>query len=121
MLLTGHHVGPVVTLFFDLTHVTCVALYHIVVTRYSTSVTYGTLCRVSGHMIIYRECCRFEGEIIFYYQMFFTLKYFLLFQNFPRADSSTSRSVLTFETYTPPSYLSQSQQSTKDLYVVGSL
>ena len=43
MLLTRHHIMPVGTLFFSLTHVTYVTLHHIVVIRYNTSVTYRTL------------------------------------------------------------------------------
>ena len=39
VLRTGQHAAPVVTLCFSLTHVTCMALYHTVVIRYSTSVT----------------------------------------------------------------------------------
>ena len=60
-------------------------------------------------------------ESIFYYQAFFTFNSFLLFQSFPRADSWTLRSMLTFETYIRPNYLFESQQSTKDLSVVGPL
>ena len=43
-------------LAFSLTHVTCVALHHIVVIRSSTSVTYRTLSHPSGHQVVYREC-----------------------------------------------------------------
>ena len=70
VLLTGHHAAPVVTLFFSLTHVTCMALHHTMVIRYSTSITYGTLCHANGHLVIYRECYGFE-------RAFFTLRRFL--------------------------------------------
>ena len=67
VLLTGHHTAPVVTLFFSLTHVTCMALHHTLVIRCSTSVTYRTLCHASGDLVIYHECYGFE-------RAFFTLK-----------------------------------------------
>ena len=70
MLLLGHHVETVVTLIFSLTHVTCIALHQTVVIRYSTTVAYGTLCHASGHLVIYRQCYRFE-------RAFFTLRPFL--------------------------------------------
>ena len=70
VLLTGHHAAPVVTLFFRVIHVTCMALHHTVVIRHSTSVTYGTLCHSSGHLVIYRECYGFQ-------RAFFTLRHFL--------------------------------------------
>ena len=69
-LRMGHHAVPVVTLFFSLTHVTCMALHYTAVIRHSTSVTYGTLCHASGHLVIYRECYGFE-------RAFFTLRSFL--------------------------------------------
>ena len=90
VLLTGHHAAPVVTLFFRVIHVTCMALHHTVVIRHSTSVTYGTLCHSSGHLVIYRECYGFQ-RAFFYSQAFFTLHFFLLFQGFPGARSSTSK------------------------------
>ena len=69
-VLTRNHAAPVVTLFSSLTHVICMALHHTVVIRYSTSVSYRTLCNASGHLVIYRECYGFERS-------FFTLKHFL--------------------------------------------
>ena len=60
--------------------VTFMALHQTVVVRYSTSVTYRTLCHASGHLVIYRECYGFE-------RAFFTprrfLLYFLLFSRIP--------------------------------------
>ena len=47
-------------LFFSLTHITCMALHHTVVIRYSTSVTYRTLTHASGHLVIYCKCYGFE-------------------------------------------------------------
>ena len=41
VLLTGYHIEPVATLFFNLTRVTCKILHHKVVQRYSTSVLMG--------------------------------------------------------------------------------
>ena len=70
VLVTRHHAAPVVTLFFSLTHVTYVTLHHTVVIRYNTSVTYRASCHVSGYLVIYSECYRFE-------RAFFTLKCFL--------------------------------------------
>ena len=49
-------------LVFSLTHVTCIALHHTVVIRYSTSGAYGTLCHVSDHLVIYSEYYGFERE-----------------------------------------------------------
>ena len=43
VLLTEHQVAPVVTLYFRVTHVMCMALHHTVVIMYSTIVTNGTL------------------------------------------------------------------------------
>ena len=63
MLLTGHHAAPVVTLVFSLTHVTYVTSHHTVVIRYSTIVTYGTLCHPRGHLMIYRECSGFDRAL----------------------------------------------------------
>ena len=88
-LLMGHYATPVVTLFFSLTHVNCMALHHTVVIRYSTSLTHRALCHASSHLVIYRKCYRFES--IFYSQAFSTLQSFLLFQGFPGASSSTSK------------------------------
>ena len=65
MLLTGHHVVPVVTLFFSLTHVICMALLLTVVIRCSASVTYRILIYASGHLVIYRECYGFD-RVFFY-------------------------------------------------------
>ena len=90
MLLTRHHAAPVVNLFFSLTHVTFMTLQHKVFIRYSTSVTYETLCHSSGHLVIYRECYRFE-RTFFYSQTYFTLHPFLLSQSLPEAGSSTSK------------------------------
>ena len=90
VLLTGHHATPVVTLFFGLAHVTCMALHHTVVISYSTSVTYRTLCHASGHLLIYCECYRFE-RAFFTLRRFFTLHSFLLFQGFHVAGSSVSK------------------------------
>ena len=90
MLLTGDHATPLITLFFSLTHVTCMTLHHTVVIMYSTSVTYGTLYHSRGHLVIYRECYGFEIA-------FLTLKRFLpcthscFFQRFLCAGSSTSK------------------------------
>ena len=54
------------------------------------------------------------GESVFYSQVFFTLHSFQFFQGFPGAGSSTSKLAgLHAE------LLFKSQQSTKDLYVVG--
>ena len=78
------------SLLLCLTHVTYVTLHHIGVIRYSTHVTYRTLCHASGHLLIYCECYRFE-RVFFYFQAFFTLHFFLLFQGFPKAESSTSK------------------------------
>ena len=89
-VLTRNHAAPVVTLFSSLTHVICMALHHTVVIRYSTSVSYRTLCNASGHLVIYRECYGFERSF-FTLKHFFTLHFFLLFQDFPRAGSSTSK------------------------------
>ena len=50
----------VVTLFFSLTHATCMALYHTVVLRYSTSATYRILCYASGQLVIYCEIYIFK-------------------------------------------------------------
>ena len=49
-----------VTLFFSLTHVTYVTLHHTVVIRHSTSISYGTLYRASGHLVIYSDCYGFK-------------------------------------------------------------
>ena len=84
------HAAPVVTLFFSLTHVSWIALHHTVVIRYSTSVTYWVLCHASVHLMIYRECYRFE-RAFFPLRRFFTLHSFLPFQGFPGAGSSTSK------------------------------
>ena len=62
---TSGHLG------FIVTHVTCMALQHTVLIRYSTSVTYRTLCQASGHLVIYHECYGFE-------RAFFTLRFFYL-------------------------------------------
>ena len=70
VLLTRHRATPVVTLFFNLTHVTYVTRHHPVVIRYSTSVTYRTLCHASDHLLIYCGCYTFE-------RAYFTLKRFL--------------------------------------------
>ena len=73
MLLIGHYAMPLVTLFFSV-----------------TSVTYGTLCHTSGHLVIYRDFYGFERAV-------FTLRHFLpstsacCFQVFPGAESSTSK------------------------------
>ena len=50
-------------MFFSLIH-------HTVVIRCSTSVSYGTLCHASGHLVIYHECYGFQRE-------FFTSRCFL--------------------------------------------
>ena len=62
VLLTGYHAAPVVTLFFSHAHVTCMALHHTVVIRYSPSVIYRTLYHASGHLVLYGECYGFERE-----------------------------------------------------------
>ena len=77
VLLTGHHAESVVTLLFSLTHVTCVLLYNTVVTRYRTSVTYGTLCHASSHLVTWFE------------RVFFTLMRFL--PCFSGSDGSSSK------------------------------
>ena len=70
--LTGHHATPLVTFFW------------------CHRVTYRTPCHASGHLVIYRECCRFE-------RAFLTLRCFVpytpscWFQGFPGAGSSTSK------------------------------
>ena len=64
VLLKGHHAASVVTLFFSLIHVTCMALH------YSTSGTYRILCHASDHLVIYCECYGFSRAL-------FILRYFL--------------------------------------------
>ena len=73
---TGHHATSVVTLFFSLTHVTCVALNQTAVIRNSTSVTYWTLCHNREQLVIYCECYGFK-------RAFFTLRRFFYLALFP--------------------------------------
>ena len=63
VLIMGHHDASVFTLFFSLTYVTCIGLHPTVVIRYSTSVTYRTLCHVSGHLVIYTPSCFFKSSL----------------------------------------------------------
>ena len=63
--LTGHHATPEATLFF---------YYH--------HVTYRTPCHASGHLVIYRECYRFQ-RAFFTLRRFFTLHSFLLISRHP--------------------------------------
>ena len=65
------------------------ALYHTVVIRYITSITYGTLCHASGHLMIYRKCYGFGRP--FYSQVFLSCIPSCFFQGFPEAGSSTSK------------------------------
>ena len=104
-----------VILFYSLTHITCMALHHTVVIRYSTSVTYRTICHTSGHLVIYRECCGFE-------RTFSTLRYFLpctpsCFFEASLGSAAQPESyqdfMLIFETYSLPDCLFESKQSTK--------
>ena len=67
----GYHAGLVVTFFFSLTHLTCMALHHTVVIRLNTSVTYQTLCDTSGHLVIYRECYGFERAFFLFSVVFY--------------------------------------------------
>ena len=77
--------APVVTLLFSLTHVTCMALHHTMVLRYSTSVTLGA---VMPCQLLPGNLPRVLGiwESVFYSQTFFTLHSFLLLQAFLRAE-----------------------------------
>ena len=70
-------------MFFSLIH-------HTVVIRCSTNVSYGTLCHASGHLGDLPRVLRIS-ERVFYFQVFFTLHSFLLFQGFLGAVSSTSK------------------------------
>ena len=64
VFLARHYAMLVVTLFLSLTHVTYVTLHHTVVIKYNSSVTYRTLCHVSGHLVIDCECYRFQRELL---------------------------------------------------------
>ena len=74
----------VVTLFFSLTHVTCMALHHTVVIRINNSVTYRTLCNASGHLVIYRECYGF-GRAFFSLSVVFYVALLSVFLSLPWA------------------------------------
>ena len=118
-----NHATTVVTLFFSLTHVTCTAVNHTLVIKCSTSVTHRTLCHSSDHLGIYHECYGLRER--FYSQAFFTLHSFMLFSRLPcdrQFKLKVSRvSCWTSEQSPGPTIFFESQQSTKDLYVVGSI
>ena len=122
VLLMGHHAIPVVTLFFSHTHVICMALHYTVVIRYSPSVTYRTLCHASGHLVLYRECYGFGGECFLLSGVFY-LALLPAFSRLPwgwQFNLKTSRVSCWSSKHGPsPELLFKSQQSTKDLYVVG--
>ena len=91
VLLTGNHSTLVVTLFFSLTHVTCIALHHSghqVLHQVLHQVSHQVLCQWSPGDL--PQVLRI-WESDFYYQVFFTLHSFLLFQGFPGASSSNSK------------------------------
>ena len=114
---------PMVTLFFKLTHVTYLKLHHTVVIRYRTSVTYRTLYYAGGHLVISCECYQFE-------RVLFTLRrvlpctpscFFRVSLGPEVQPQSYQGFMMIFETQPSPGYLFESQQSTKYLYVVGSI
>ena len=63
--LTERHATPLETFFFWCHHV-----------------TYRTPCHANGHLVIYSECCGFEGAC-FTLRCFFTLQSFMLFSRLP--------------------------------------
>ena len=119
----GHYAPSVFTLFFSLTHVTCMTLLHTVVIKHITSVTGGTLCHASGHLAIYHQCYEFK-------KLLFTLGRFLpctpscVFKVSLKPivqPQSQQGFILIFKIQAPSDYSFESEQSTKDLYTVGSI